>query len=347
MLQGVAMLKADRPAYGLVPMLQVMQDSGIDSAPMLRSAGIAMALVTDMEYRISFDAELQFIRHALLALRRPDAGILVGQRTTANSFGLLGIAGAACETVAEMMSLMTSYPSLAWGCFETSLWRTAEAGMIRFRETRPLRDCLDFLADRDIACCTTILREAVPQRQILRQVRLRRRPPADPSPYAAYFGCDILFAQAEDALYFDAEIWDQRLPHASFLSRQLYETQCRQLAAATLQPQTNAQTVARLLRAMVPVPDLLGVCDQLHVTPRTLQRRLIGEGVTFSALLRMARCELAQLYLRDNPMALGQIAEALNFEDAAAFCHAFKTWTGMPPGRYRIMSRGEAGLPVH
>jgi AraC-like DNA-binding protein len=300
-----------------------------------------------MEYRISFEVELHFTRLALRALGRPDAGILVGQRTTANSFGLLGIAGAACETVAEMMSLMTSYPSLAWGCFETSFWRSAAAGMIRFRETRPLQDCLDFLADRDIACCTTILREAVPQRPLLRQVRLRRRPPVDPSPYAAYFGCRILFAQAEDALYFDADVWDQRLPHASFLSRQLYETQCRRLAATTLQPQTNAQTIARLLRAIVPMPDLLAVCDQLHVTPRTLQRRLTAEGVTFSELLRRARCELAQLYLRDKPMPVGQIAEALNFEDAAAFCHAFKTWHGMSPGRYRSWSRGEAGLPVH
>ena len=347
MMQGIAMLKADRPAYGLVPMLQVMRDAKIDPSPMLQRAAIASALVTDMEYRIDFEAELNFTRQALAALRREDAGILVGRHTTTNSFGLLGVAGAACETVADMLSLMTSYPTLAWGCFETSLWRTAGAGIIRFRETRPLTDCLDFLADRDIACCTMILREAVPDRSILRQVRLRRKQPADITLYTSYFGCEVAFGQTEDALYFDADIWDQRLAHASPLSRQLYETQCRRLAASTLLPQTIAHTVTGLLRAIAPVPDLSSVCQQLHLTPRTLQRRLTAQGASFSMLLREARCELAQLYLRDNPMPLARIAEMLNFEDTAAFCHAFKTWTGLSPGRYRAASRANTGPPVY
>lgn len=40
--------------------------------------------------------------------------------------------------------------------------------------------------------------------------------------------------------------------------------------------------------------------------------------------------------------SVAEVAEALGFSEASAFQRAFKSWTGVPPGRYQ---RGRTGAP--
>ena len=91
--------------------------------------------------------------------------------------------------------------------------------------------------------------------------------------------------------------------------------------------------VARILHLGEPRRE--DVAARLHLTDRTLQRRLQAESVSYQQLLDDTRCELARQYLSDERRTLAEVADLLGFADQSNLFRACKRWFGMPPGQYR------------
>jgi AraC-like DNA-binding protein len=79
----------------------------------------------------------------------------------------------------------------------------------------------------------------------------------------------------------------------------------------------------------------------LGTSPRTLQRRLAGEGVTFHGVVAGVREQLARVYVEDPAIPLTQVARLLGYTRLGAFARAFRRWMGMPPGCYRREAQGQ------
>lgn len=77
------------------------------------------------------------------------------------------------------------------------------------------------------------------------------------------------------------------------------------------------------------------VAERLHLSPRTLQRRLAERGLTWQAWLDRSREELALHYLQDTGLTLSDIALLLGFSEQSAFTRAYRRWTGTTPGQAR------------
>jgi AraC-like DNA-binding protein len=84
------------------------------------------------------------------------------------------------------------------------------------------------------------------------------------------------------------------------------------------------------------VPTLAKVAKKLHVTPRTLQRRLSENGTSFAVLLGEVRRAQAERLLLRSEAPLADVAEQVGYSDTAAFVRAFKSWTGTTPGKFRL-----------
>jgi len=84
------------------------------------------------------------------------------------------------------------------------------------------------------------------------------------------------------------------------------------------------------------------IADALHVSSRTLQRRLQDEGSNFQRVLEEARHHLARHYLHNSLLELNEAAYLLGYEDANSFVRAFRTWEGVPPARWREMQHANA-----
>ena len=80
---------------------------------------------------------------------------------------------------------------------------------------------------------------------------------------------------------------------------------------------------------------LAKAAKKLHVTPRTLQRRLEEGGTSFAGLLAEVRRAQAERLLSHSELGLADVAEQVGYADTAAFVRAFKSWTGVTPGRFR------------
>jgi len=86
-------------------------------------------------------------------------------------------------------------------------------------------------------------------------------------------------------------------------------------------------------------PAATKLARQLHMSARTLERRLECEGTTFGAVLDELRRRLALDHLGRRDVSLSEIAFLLGFSQVGAFHRAFKRWTGSTPLEYRRQRR--------
>ena len=86
-------------------------------------------------------------------------------------------------------------------------------------------------------------------------------------------------------------------------------------------------------------PTLQHVAKDLHLSVRTLQRRLGDAGITFQQLVEETRRELAHHYLKQSAVELNETAYLLGYEDANSFFRAFHVWEGTSPGEWRTQHR--------
>jgi AraC-like DNA-binding protein len=82
-------------------------------------------------------------------------------------------------------------------------------------------------------------------------------------------------------------------------------------------------------------PGLIAIATQLGYAPRTLQRKLQEAGTAYHILLDEMRRELSIYYLREQKIAVSEVAFLLGFSEASAFHRAFRRWMGVSPGEFR------------
>lgn len=83
---------------------------------------------------------------------------------------------------------------------------------------------------------------------------------------------------------------------------------------------------------------LAKVAKRLHVTARTLQRRLEEQGSSFANLLAEVRRSHAERLLSRSSDPISEVASQVGYADAATFVRAFRGWTGKTPGQFRSMA---------
>ena len=94
--------------------------------------------------------------------------------------------------------------------------------------------------------------------------------------------------------------------------------------------------VRDLIRAALPASlPQDEVASRLHMSPRTLHRRLEEEGASFRGIKEALRRDIALARLTKTRQPIAQVAADLGYADTSAFYRAFTAWTGLSPERYR------------
>jgi AraC-like DNA-binding protein len=161
------------------------------------------------------------------------------------------------------------------------------------------------------------------------------------------FGCTPLLGQADDAMGFDPARLDALLVgHESEIAR------AGDLAAEGYIREMNARPLAtelqRLLVRLLPSGEatLEELARRMNRGVSTLQRQLQEEGIGYREVLEATRRALAEGYLADERLSLGEIAYLLGFADQSSFTRAFHRWAGMSPRRFRERRGPAGGLPT-
>ena len=88
--------------------------------------------------------------------------------------------------------------------------------------------------------------------------------------------------------------------------------------------------------------EMTTVARALGLSVRSLRRRLVAEGLSYTDVANDALAMAAKTYLVNEQYSIQETAREMGFSDAKAFHRAFKSWTGMTPDAFRNSRSGRA-----
>lgn len=161
--------------------------------------------------------------------------------------------------------------------------------------------------------------------------------------YPRYLNNKVLFDQEAVVMTLPLKELDER---SVYFHEELWQTSLRQLSErlrelGMLEEKVYGAHVSAMLRShSLPLPTLGEIAESLHVSERTLNRRLQYEETSFRELRGQAIDRLARQYLEETDLSVEAIAALLGYQDAANFRRAFRKRMGLTPGQFRNKVNG-------
>lgn len=161
------------------------------------------------------------------------------------------------------------------------------------------------------------------------------RPPFE-EDYALIFPAPVRFSAPATAIHFEADaLGPVAIRNSDDLDRFL-ENAPRDWIFTRSQEHTQSLRVrAYLTTAAWEEAHLNAAAAALHMTPRTLIRKLDADGTSFQAIKDGLRRDIAIRQLQVGDTSIEAIAQDVGFSSAASFHKAFQRWTGATPNSYR------------
>jgi AraC-like DNA-binding protein len=318
-------------------LLRRLEELGLSPVVVLRHAGLPIGLLDQEKILVTTEEMFALYRAILEISGDPAIGLKIGTEDRIERYSPIAIAALYTRSFRDALQRIARYKQLT--CPEEI--KIAERGdecAVQF---------LWLLADHPEpatlvdACFAGIV--AIGGRGTGRTVHPKRvefqRLEAHRKMYESHFQCPVKFGARHNVLVFDRSDVDQPfLTHnaelLALVAPQLESELTQQLAHKSITEQVKS-ILKKLLAGQRPT--LQDVSRELHLSNRTLQRRLTAERAKFQELMEEARRELAQHYLLHSSLELNETAYLLGYEDANSFFHAFHQWEGTSPGEWRAV----------
>lgn len=171
------------------------------------------------------------------------------------------------------------------------------------------------------------------------RVEFSHSPVAPRTRYRQHLGCEVLFDQEYDCLVFDACVLQRPVLAMARDDAQRLDELLRE-RLDSLQDSLELQVRSLIVQTLGMRQHSLGhIAELLGMHPRTLQRRLLDEGLCFKQLVHQVKMDTAGWQVQASSMPLTLLADVLGYADQAAFCKAFRNHFGQSPSRWRKAHR--------
>ncbi|GLQ91932.1 AraC family transcriptional regulator [Dyella acidisoli] len=324
---------ADIPPNILVQLTEFAAVHGITSDAWFAGLGITRQQINDPSVRVSYRQARMMITRALRALRYPALGLLIGRNETIGSFGLLGLAMMTSRNFGEAMNVGIENHRICGSLLDVDFsivdaQSVAVQAWPRFGEI----ELLPFLCEELFSSCLAMARELVGHKLIPVRMEFTYPAPSYAAEYTSTFQCDVRFGAQHNRILVDVNWLTHPLPGYNPLTSRQALALCHQQLRGSSRSDEIVGSVERLLRSRLREhPKLTEVARTLHLSERSLRRKLAESGRIFREIHDRVRAERALELLHAGQLSVAEIGIELGFSDPREFRRAFKRWTGMPP----------------
>lgn len=316
-----------------------LEELGVPPATVLQRAVLPPALFDQPRVLVNTEEMFALWRAIGEVSRDPALGLKLGQEAALERYDPIAIAALCTRNFGEALERMARYKQLT--CPEEIAVENGRGECaVRFRWLLAQEMEPDILVDLCFAWVLSVgrLGTGMP----LTPLRLElARPRARPTLFERHFGCPVLFDAGGNALVFRAaDIERAFVTHNADLLAMIAPQLEQELSQSNQRQSFLDQVRAVVKRRLAGMrPTVQAVARELHMSSRTLQRRLQESGYSFQQVLEEARRELARHYLVHSPLEVNETAYLLGYEDANSFVRAFHGWEGVPPAHWRETQR--------
>jgi AraC-like DNA-binding protein len=312
-----------------------------DVEKLCKACGLSIASLRESEQRLEWEVAQHVWTAVVQHTADPLIGLHIGEHTHATIAGLLGHLMESSPDLKSAFQQLAEFQQYFTEMFRYQLHLTGKECILQFSPFEPWQtlypDTARQAVDQAMAGSLHIAR--LLSRKNLRLVRADfvHQQKEHTAEYRRIFGENICFGQKVNQLIFSLQ--DVNLPLPGYhpelqeMFRRLLQQQLDQLKAS---PQIAAQVKKILLEAYQEgLPSLAEAADKLSMSPRSLQRNLKAEGVSYQLLSDEIRFELACKLLNNRAFRLSDIAFRLGYAETSVFRKAFLKWSGVTPSAYR------------
>lgn len=278
----------------------------------------------------------RIIRNALALTGNPALGLTRSRQVFLSDFDAYGYAIMSSENLRAVAAIGIEFWMLSGSLLEITTYTDNDVAVFEFTPRIPMDDVLPYVAEESMSVTYQLCRFLVGDKFAVTEVEFSYPQPAYIDDYKKVFDCPLRFDSVTNAIRVPVSVLDEPLMMSSPQVARLCKMQCDALMKNLSANDGFVESIRRfLIEARPNFPTIDEMADRLHISARTLRRRLKARNTSYRDLLDEIRLELSQQYLRDTHLSIDQIAALVGFEETTSFRKAYKGWTGMSASQYR------------
>lgn len=324
-------------------LLAMMQEGGFALPRLLRELELPPACAESPDVPLTAAAVRRIADAAERGLEDPFVGLHAAERVTRGTYGLTEFITRSSLDLREALEGFARYSRLLNDHFFVRLESRGEDLAVEQSYLALGGDPGRHQSEFTLAVVVAMGRQVLQRAWSPPQVWFSHPRPADVAELERFFGTKALgFDARANGFLATAEALAWPIPGADPALRRVLQVQADRELVETPVPDDVGEQVRRAIRAELEKgsPRLSSVAGRLHLSVRTLQRRLADAGLSFGDLADEVRSAAAKALIAQPQVPLAEVAFRLGYTSFGAFIRAFKGWTGRTPGEYRGASRG-------
>ncbi|MEM5529955.1 AraC family transcriptional regulator [Gammaproteobacteria bacterium AS21] len=317
-------------------LLKAAKKNDLDQQPLLAAANLSNELLHNPQVRIT-PLQLSQLMHAIWCAADDEYLCLGSQPSKHGVFSMMAKQVLGSANLRQVYRRGIHFYNLVAAATAFRFQETSQYARFCITLTQPEKDEEHALIEFLLLLWHRFPSWLIGQRIPLTRVGFSHHKPAHYDEYRLMFACDIHYQQSENYLEFDKTC----LTAAIVQTQQSLSAYLRRCPLDWFQRQSYFDIYTRkVIDALEQSGDIKSanmqqVATSLHMTTRTLRRKLLEEGTNFQQLKDNIRRDIAIQYLSRPDMSIATIGQILGFCEAGAFTRAFKKWTKMAPSTYR------------
>jgi AraC-like DNA-binding protein len=328
------------PARYYLLLCEALDALGVDSALVLRRAGVAASRLADSEGSLSLAESERLLEAAEVQSGRADLGVELGRRIRLCT-----------PSLAAALRLLARYSRLVAPLFAGRYRSDDDGAEFSLRPIAPMSARnLRFHFERFAVgvCCQTADLAGAAHCNLLVHIdgaaadarRIRAAIPSRCRVIVEPEGLPSIRAR------FDARLLARPIRHANRGGLAMAEARCEAMLRRIEHHGRLTDWLTMMLRqAGDGLPSRQEIARILNLPVHTLERRLRDEGSGFRALSNTVRHQRACELLADARVSITEIALQLGYSDAANFTRAFRRVAGVAPATFRSQGRRDRSPP--
>lgn len=320
----------------------LLKQLGYDESRLFEGLELDRTQLLAADARVSVADAAQVLHRGLGVAGHEGLGFRFASALKVTLHGPVGLLALSSLTVRDALEAGTRYLGLR-APFLEFVWQTGPGEgdhsrvMLEVRERFPLGRQHDFFMEAMLMGLMYMVQQLNEDALLGAEVWMTGPPPphyitlADTLPVPVRYNAPCCMVLASAAMLEQkSRLAD---PSIAALAREQCEAEYQKLFAA---PDSLLLHVRqRLLEFEEGTLSLEQMADHLHMSSRTLKRRLQEEGANYREIVEAVLRERATRLLMETDLPVSEIAFRTGYNDVSNFTRAFKRWTGKTPRDFR------------
>jgi AraC-like DNA-binding protein len=314
---------------------ELVRELGSDPAALLARFGIPVGAERDENAFVSFAALTRLLEATAEELSCPDFGLRLSGRQGLEILGPIAVIARNASTVLGGVEAIARFLYIHSPALRLGARPSAGSGIeFTYEMTEPGVPYVQGY-ELSMGIAVRIIHLLGGPRAEFESVSFPHVQQGSDAAYRDALGCPVHFEQTWCGFTLSSQMAARRIENADPETRRI----ATKYLEATFLPASAplSERVAELTRRLLPTGQCSAdaIAEELALHPRTLQRRLVDEGVRCQDIIDRERRTQAARYLAEPGLHLSQIAGLLGYSEQSALNRSCQRWFGKTPRQYR------------